>query len=76
MITIIKEGKGKTTSQKYRERIYIKKCWNCKSKFTYQNDDINLNCLYQTNEVKCPVCGVFSTLLIKRKYRKSRLEKR
>lgn len=76
MKIIIKECKEKTKSQKYREKIYIKKCWNCKSIFTYQNEDIIHSYNWdEFNEVKCPVCASFEEIIIKRRYKKSRLER-
>lgn len=77
MKTIIKECKGKTREEKYKEKYkektYIKKCSNCKSKFTYQNEDIYSVLGFDESlweYVDCPVCNYENSFIIKRRYRK------
>lgn len=71
MREIIKECKKKTTKQKIDERVYIKKCWNCKSKFTYQREDVSVNLGLAPDyfeDVECPVCKTCNLLTIKIRY--------
>lgn len=68
MITILEKGTGKTRAEKRNEKTYIKKCWNCKSKFTYQLEDLNmsydLDCF-----VDCLNCGASNSILFKMRYK-------
>lgn len=73
MIKTIEERKGKTKLEKKEEKTYIKKCWNCKSKFTYQNEDIKIGVGLPpdiTEEVTCPVCYIRNNIIFKKRYRK------
>ena len=78
MLKIIKECKKKTVTQKRAEKVYIKKCWNCESKFTYQEDDINvtLGCTPDIwREVRCPVCNACNSINFKIRYFGGKSEK-
>ena len=71
MLTIIKECKKKTVKQKSADKVYIKKCWNCKSKFTYQKEDIKTTLGYPPDiweEVYCPVCNACNCVNFKIRY--------
>lgn len=73
MRTIIEKCEKKTKEEKHDEKTYIKKCGNCKSKFTYQNEDIYSVWGFDESlweYVDCPVCNYDNSLIIKRRYRK------
>lgn len=70
--TIIK-GVGKTKKQIRNEKLYIKKCWNCRSKFLYQREDINYN-FDDFSWVSCPECHANCDILFKKRYRGDRHE--
>lgn len=73
MKKVIKIGKGKTKTYKKAEQLYVKKCWNCKSVFTYQNEDIGVHLGMSApdiwRDVICPVCNYKNDITIKRRYR-------
>ena len=78
MLTIIKECKKKTVKQKIDEKVYIKKCWNCKSKFTYQKEDIETTLGFPPDiweEVSCPVCNSCNCVNFKIRYFGGKSEK-
>lgn len=59
MLTIIKVGNKKTKEQKQKEKCYKAKCWNCGTKFLYQDEDTKtvLDCPPEIWwEVPCPNC--------------------
>lgn len=71
MITIIKECKKKTKERKRADRQYIKKCWNCKSKFLYQDEDVEVilsMCPDMLQSVTCPICYHKNDIYIKNRY--------
>ena len=62
MKVVIKRSNKKTALQKIQERVYKTKCWNCKCKFIYQEEDIipyQFSTLYR---VECPDCGYINLL--------------
>lgn len=73
MLKIIKLGKGLSRNEKaktYREKThYIKKCYNCKTKFTYQFEDIRVY-VEGDEYVTCPKCNDSNYIFFRRKYRK------
>ena len=73
MKKVIKVGAAKTKTDKKAEQLYVKKCWNCKSVFTYQNEDIEvvLGCYPGAiwTEVSCPVCNQDNDITFKRRYK-------
>lgn len=69
MKTIIKKGVGKTKIEKQNEKEYVKKCWNCKSIFIYQNEDL-FNSYDYGRFVSCPKCASSNSILFKRKFKR------
>ena len=73
MKKIIKVGVVKTKTDKKAERLYVKKCWNCKTVFTYQNEDIDVHfgmiAPDMWREVICPICNHGNDLTFKRRYK-------
>ena len=76
MKMIIEKCEKKTKREKQNEKIYIKKCWNCKSKFTYQKEDIQTHLGFDPDyweDVECPVCYHRCDIgFIKRRYREKK----
>lgn len=67
MKTIINSPKTKTKLEKRAEKKYIKKCWNCGTKYIYQLEDLRYG--YESNYVICPCCKSDNCIFIKRRYR-------
>ena len=68
MKNIIKKGVNKTKIGKRNEQKYIKKCWNCKTIFTYQHEDINYT-FEKGDWVYCPECHCCCGILFHKKYK-------
>lgn len=49
--------------RKYKENVseYLGVCWNCKSKFTFQYGDMEVDRYNNNKSVKCPYCGRVNT---------------
>lgn len=56
MKLVIKRSNKKTAVQKRQERVYKTKCWNCKCKFIYQDEDVYLQPSTASYVVGCPNC--------------------
>lgn len=69
MKEIVKKGNEITRKMILGERKYIKKCWNCKCKFTYQSKDMKWSMLHECDYVECPECDTNLYITFRRKYR-------
>lgn len=65
MKTILKKG----TKKRKEDIVYIRKCHNCGTKFTYQMRDINFSFIHECDYVDCPECDISNFILINHKYR-------
>ena len=79
MKKVIKVGVVKTKTDKKAEQLYVKKCWNCKSVFTYQNEDVEvyfgMSAPDMWRDVTCPVCNHENDLTFKRRYKGDKMRK-
>lgn len=70
MIKIIEKG---NKADKQDNKIYVKRCYNCGTKFTYQYEDIfawiGYDDCYSPKNVGCPECNKRNMIFIKRRYR-------
>lgn len=62
MKVVIKRSNKKTAVQKRQERVYKTKCWNCKCKFIYQDEDVTPDPINMLYRVDCPNCGYINLL--------------
>lgn len=63
MIKIIKKG----YKIKPEDIIYVKKCYVCGCKFTYQLYDLHMG--YDDVYITCPDCGYYCNIFFKKKYK-------
>ena len=65
MKTILKKG----TKKRKEDIVYIRKCHNCGTKFTYQMRDIDYSFIHEMDYVDCPECEASNFIIINYKYR-------
>lgn len=63
MIKIIKKG----YKIKPEDIVYVKKCYVCGCKFTYQLYDLHMG--YDDVYITCPDCGYYCNIFFKKKYK-------
>lgn len=75
---IIKKGRKNKKKEK-EEIMYIKKCSNCGTLYTFQLEDICTTFLSidgeMFNYVMCPNCGERNSTFFKRKYKEKKYDK-
>lgn len=65
MKTILEKG----TKKRKEDIVYVKRCHNCGTKFTYQMRDVFSSFHLEGVFVECPECEVHNCIVIHHKYR-------
>lgn len=65
MKTILEKG----TKKRKEDIVYVKRCHNCGTKFTYQMRDVWYSFIHEHEVVDCPECEAGNFIIIHHKYR-------
>lgn len=65
MKTVLEKG----TKKRKEDIVYVKRCHNCGTKFTYQMRDVYYSFFHEHEVVDCPECEAGNYIFIHHKYR-------